>query len=373
MTRKSRRKGRWTTKGASTPVKIAFLAAQSSVHTIRWVNALADRGYEIHLFTVHPGREPLHPAVHVHEILGLFPKPSFSYFFSAPNLRKKISEVKPDILHAHYATGYGTLGRLSRFRPFLLSVWGSDVYEYPFYSPLHRYIVTRNLRAADLVLSTSQAMAQQTLKLEPNVRGIEITPFGVDVAQFRPHPEHKNPQLFTVGTVKSLAPQYGVDLLLHAFALAQRNLVENAPNIGRSLRLLIVGDGPDRKRLESLSRHLKIDKITTFVGAVPHKEVPKYLNQLDVYVALSRYESFGVAVLEAQACGVPVIVSEVGGLPEVVSHESTGFVVPKENPWSAAEKIILFALNRGLLSKMGENARKFVANSFSWEKSLKKM
>ncbi|RKQ85532.1 glycosyltransferase [Brockia lithotrophica] len=354
-------------------MKIAFLAAQSSVHTVRWVNALADRGYEIHLFTVHPEREPVHPAVRVHEIHGLFPKPALSYFFSAPALRKKISEVKPDILHAHYATGYGTLGRLSRFRPFLLSVWGSDVYEYPFYSPLHRYIVTKNLRAADLILSTSRAMAQQTLKLEPNVRGIEITPFGVDVAQFRPQPEYKDPRFFTVGTVKSLAPQYGIDLLLHAFALAQRYLVETAPDVGRSLRLLIVGDGPERKRLEALSRHLGIDKRTTFVGAVPHREVTRYLNQLDVYIALSRYESFGVAVLEAQACGIPVIVSDVGGLPEVVSHESTGFVVPKENPQSAAEKIVLFALNREILNKMKNSAREFVIQKFSWESSVKKM
>jgi len=354
-------------------VKIAFLAAQNSIHTVRWVNAMADRGYEIHLFTIHPKKEPIHPAVRVHEILGPLAKPALSYFLSAPTLRKKISEVKPDILHAHYATGYGTLGRLSRFRPFLLSVWGSDVYDFPFYSPLHRYLVTKNLRAADLILSTSRAMAQQTLKLEPNIRGMEITPFGVDVAQFRPQPEYKDPRFFTVGTVKSLAPQYGVDLLLHAFALAERYLAETAPGVGRSLRLLIVGDGPERKRLEALSRQLGIDTKSTFVGAVPHREVSRYLNQLDVYIALSRYESFGVAVLEAQACGIPVIVSDVGGLPEVVSHESTGFVVPKENPQSAAEKIIIFALNRGILKKMKDNARKFVSQKFSWENSVKKM
>ncbi|MBA3901556.1 MAG: glycosyltransferase family 4 protein, partial [Bacteroidetes bacterium] len=79
------------------------------------------------------------------------------------------------------------------------------------------------------------------------------------------------------------------------------------------------------------------------LGKIPHSEVPLCLNRFDVYVALSRNESFGVAIVEAMACGVPVVVTDIGGLSEVVDNNINGFTVPVENPLQAAlaiEKII---------------------------------
>src|SRR4029079_16830863 len=89
--------------------------------------------------------------------------------------------------------------------------------------------------------------------------------------------------------------------------------------------------------LEQLGNRLDLSSVATFVGAVTYDQVPAELNQLDIYVAASRRESFGVAVIEASACERPVIVSDTGGLPEVVTHGKTGFIVPRENPAKLAD------------------------------------
>ena len=92
-------------------------------------------------------------------------------------------------------------------------------------------------------------------------------------------------------------------------------------------------------------------------GPVPHEKVPDILGQLDIYVAASRWESFGVAVLEAAACGLPVVVSDVGGLPEVVEHGITGFVVRREDPGSVADALIRLVSSGELRRRMGDAAR----------------
>ena len=128
--------------------------------------------------------------------------------------------------------------------------------------------------------------------------------------------------------MKTLAATYGIDLLIQAFSTLVADPLLQADGLAQRLRLLIVGDGPEYATLTSLAQTLGVSAVTTFAGVVPHCDVPAWLNRLDIYVAASRQESFGVAVLEASACGLPVVVSAAGGLPEVVRSGETGFIVP---------------------------------------------
>jgi len=98
------------------------------------------------------------------------------YLTNAALLRRRVQELEPDLVHAHYVSGYGTLATLLAPHPLVLSVWGSDIYEFPSTSPLHAWLIRRNLRKADLILSTSQAMAHRT-RCFTN-QEIRITPFG---------------------------------------------------------------------------------------------------------------------------------------------------------------------------------------------------
>jgi glycosyltransferase involved in cell wall biosynthesis len=252
-------------------------------------------------------------------------------------------------------------------RPVLLSVWGSDVYDFPYESALRGRLIRGNLRRATAIASTSHAMARQVQRLVPAITDIAVTPFGVDLARFRPDPSHRSSGPLTIGIVKSLATKYGVDLLLRAFA----GLVADADVktlLADELRLLIVGDGPQRAELEALARELGIALRTEFTGAVAHADVPAWLNRLDIYAAPSRLdsESFGVAVIEASACALPVVVSDVGGLPEVVRDDETGLVVPRDDVPALQAALKRLVLDGALRERLGQRGRVHVEREYEW-------
>ena len=354
-------------------MKIVLLAPRSEIHTVRWANALAERGHSVHIISGHNNSgDPLCSDVYLHKInIWSF----IGYYTSFFKVRGILNEVAPDLFHAHYASGYGALGRLVGYHPYVLSVWGNDVYEFPYRSPLHRSILRKNLCAADCLCSTSQAMADQAYEATnvPSSK-FHITPFGVKMSKFTLSKKSvfSTQEEIFIGTVKKLEKKYGIDLLLNSFARLLNSLNDNKKLRSR-LRLLIVGGGPDREKLESLSETLGIRDVTSFAGKISHEEVPTYLSKLDIFVALSRYESFGVAVIEASACGLPVVVSEVGGLPEVVKDRKTGLIVPDESPKAAAEAIKSLLVNPSLSRKMGRLGRKHVKNNYSWSSSVSQM
>ena len=351
--------------------RIALLGPANSIHLQRWAGALVARGYSTKVFSQHPAdADALHPAI---ETEWLPYRGVAGYFFNARRLRARLSAWRPDLLHAHYASGYGTTAMLADFKPCLLSVWGSDVYDFPNEGRVKRGLLRRNLRHATALASTSEAMANEVRRLTPERREIEVTPFGVDLRRFAPT-EHRSPSaVVTIGTVKTLASKYGIDLLLRAFAQLTKDLESCAP--GLACRLLIVGDGPERFALESLARTLRMDAMTTFAGSVAHAEVPEWLNRFDISVAASRLdsESFGVAVIEASACAVPVVVTDVGGLPEVVIADRTGLIVPREDVPALQAALKRLVLDARLREELGREGRRHVAATYEWERCVDRM
>ncbi|MDB9321323.1 glycosyltransferase [Nodularia spumigena CS-591/04] len=356
-------------------MKIVLLASMNSIHTIRWVNSLSDRHHEIYLITQDPSsKHRLNKSVKVYQLPF---RGKLGYFFNLPFLKYFLKLIKPEILHAHYAGGYGVLGFLSNFHPFILSVWGNDVYKTPYNSPLHKILIKKAILSSDGVCSTSNTMTKQVLRLCPEIshEKLTITPFGIDLGIFAPCDkfiQNKNENI-TIGTVKTLKSKYGIDILIRSFYEVINKFQENETlknNI--KLNLLIVGEGPQQRSLVEMVEKLGLNSIVRFTGFVPHHKINEYLNTFDVYVAVSRCdsESFGVAVLEASACGLPVVVSNVGGLPEVVIDGKTGIVVEKENVEATADAIMRFILDSSLREKMGQAGRAHVIDNYDWEKSV---
>jgi glycosyltransferase involved in cell wall biosynthesis len=351
-------------------MKVALLAAANDIHTARWANGLVSRGIEVHLFSIHASKHVLDERVSFHKLpFGAPP----GYFLSTFSLKKILSKIKPDILNAHFAFGYGLLGRLSCFKPFLLSVYGRDVYDYPHISFIHKKIVYDNLRSATALGSTSKAMAVETEKTFEHEQ-VFITPFGIDVEKFKPKSKvlENPPDQIIIGTVKKLTSKYGIDVLIKAFNELITSVQNNSPETVGKLKLVIAGKGPDKQKLEKLVHKLGLDNKVTFLGFIDHAKVPDLLNTFDVYVALSRddSESFGVAILEANSCGVPVVVTDADGPYEVTIEGETGFIVPKENVELAADALEKLVLNKNLRQRMGEEGRKHVLKNYSWERSL---
>lgn len=349
----------------SSRMKVALLGGASSIHTIRWANGLASHGVEVHLISAHPLQHPLHEDVAFYALQYRAP---LAYLFAAREVRRLIERIRPDVFNAHYATGYGLLARLTGFGVTLLSVWGSDIYDFPTKSFIHRRLLRGNLKFPAAIASTSKCMALELARTYAHA-SVFITPFGVDTGMFRPHPPGCKPvDGVVVGTVKSLAGIYGVDILIRAFAHAWQSL--GRPS---NLYLEISGDGPDREALSALAAELGVGAQLTLHGAVSHDQVPAMIHRLDIFVALSRFESFGVAVLEAAACEVPVVVSDAEGLAEVTRDGVNGFIVPREDVHAAAMAMIRLIEDPGLRKEFGRAGRLHVTAEYSWGRSIDKM
>ncbi len=353
------------TAGTPPALKVVMLGPANVGHTQRWIEGLHGRGVQLVLASQHVDDRWQPPAGVT--LVRLPHTSSIGYFRNVPALRQLLQRERPDLLHAHYASGYGTTAALAGFHPWLLSVWGSDVFDFPYEGRLKGWWLRGNLRRADALASTSHTMARQVQRLVPELGAIAITPFGVDTELFAPAPPRaRDSDAVVIGTVKTLAPKYGIDVLLRGFA---------ALPIDINATLMIVGDGPQRAELEALATSLGIAQRVRFVGAVPHAEVPAWLQRMDIYVAVSRLdsESFGVAVLEASACGLPVVVSDAGGLPEVVVNGQTGIVVPREDVAALSQSLQTLIADPQRCRQLGSAGRERVMSTYRWSHSVDQM
>lgn len=358
-------------------MRVMLLGDCNSIHIIKWVKALCGQNIEIALFSLskleHEHFEQLQNFTlsnlemesSIHRSGEGSPR-KLSYLKALPLLKRLIIAFKPDILHAHYASSYGLIGTLSKFNPFIISVWGSDIYDFPRKNWIFKKLIQLNLRSADKILSTSETMARETKKYTKKTP--IVTPFGVSTKQFKKISQQQD-NAFVIGTIKALYHKYGIDVLIESFAKLKEKNPESA------LELHIIGDGPDKAKLQKLSEALNVESSVKFLGQIDNKDVPQYLNTFDIYAALSRWdsESFGVAIVEAQACEVPVVVSNKGGLPEVVEHMHTGIVVESENADAACEAFDQLLHNKQKASSMGIAGRKRVEKLYDWEQNVQHM
>ena len=347
-------------------MKIALLGPASSIHLQRWAAALVGKGHAVHVISQHYD-EPFATMAGLASTTWLPHRGTAGYLLNARALGQVIAKLLPDVLNTHYASGYGLTASTIWSVPTLLSVWGSDVYDFPYESWLKGRLIRWNLRRATRVASTSRIMACQVAKLVPELEPAFVTPFGVDCKRFGPAAQ-RDARYLSIGTVKTMAAKYGIDLLLRAFASLLDDPAIQTADVGGRLRLMLVGGGVERDALESLAKRLGIHARVEFVGQVGHDEVASWLNRFDIYVAASRLdsESFGVAAIEASACGVPVVVSDAGGLPEVVKDGVTGIVVPRENVPALAAALKRLVLDETLRRAMGEAGRRWVLDHYEW-------
>lgn len=171
---------------------------------------------------------------------------------------------------------------------------------------------------ASAVIAVSLSLKRQLQKLTKNV--VHVVPNIIPNYMFENQGKDQKVNFsdFIFISVGNLKKSKSFDLTIQAFAIVVR---EN-PNV----RLIIVGDGPERKRLGLLVQQLNIQKFVEFKGIVPNNKLPVLLNNCDCFVLPSKFETFGVVYLEAMACGLPVIATRCGGPDEFV-NDSNGILI----------------------------------------------
>ena len=336
--------------------RVVIFGWADSIHVRRWAQGMSGRGYRIRVVAL--GGEPI-PGV---ESI-IFPRRGrWSYLRRVSEAVRAAREFQPDLVHVHYAGGFGLWSTRCDFAPVLISVWGSDIVELP-HDFIHRFLVRRALRKAVRISATSDFLRQACVGLCPDIgEKIGVVPFGVDVpaqAKIMPAPPVR------LCFIKLHKYVYGPDVLLRAFALVRSQMPD--------LRLTIAGTGEMTPQLRRIVDKLDLNLKVEFVGLIPHGQVYSLLQEHHIMVMPSRKEAFGVAALEAAACGRPTIASRVGGIPEVVLDGVTGLHVPPGDEGALAEAIIRLAGDVEACRRMGEAGRLLVLERFRWEHSLNLM
>ena len=344
--------------------KILLLADATSSHTQKWAEALRSLEFDVMIFSFSNPDDDRYSklGIKLANDQKLIKDSQFiqsdlkksSYIRHLTKLKKTIDDYKPDLVHAHYATSYGLMAVLCGFRPYLVSVWGSDIFDFPKRSFLHKTILKYNLSKAECIVSSSNVMAEEAKKYFNGK--IVIIPFGIDLSIFRRKIIRNN--VITIGIIKSMEDHYGIESLIKAFKLVKDRFPE------KILRLLLIGGGTKIENYRKLAMELGISDVTKFRGKISQQLVPDAHNEIDIFVNPSVHESFGVSVLEASACGNPVIVTNVGGLKEVVVDNLTGLIVDQGNDEELAKAISYFVVNQEQIDIFGEMGRKFVSEKY---------
>ncbi|MGA7161344.1 MAG: glycosyltransferase family 4 protein [Bacteroidota bacterium] len=166
-----------------------------------------------------------------------------------------------------------------------------------------------------------------------------------------------------IGMVGRLKKYKSVDHLLEAFIIVRQELTD--------AKLIIVGDGDDKPRLESIARTLGISEAVTFTGFVSEEDKIKYLNEMHVAVNTSAKEGWGLTAIEANACGTPTVSSNVQGLRDAVVDGETGVLYEYGNREQLAEKILLVVRDNHLRQRLAENAKEW-SKQFDWNVAVEK-
>lgn len=229
-----------------------------------------------------------------------------------------------------------------------------------------RYAWMWFFKFADRVIFVSN-MTRQFMEQKVRFKNPVMIHNGVDIKRFRPV-ETRNAYLrsshdindndIVIGQIGSLIHRKGVDLLLESFAVLSRNF--------SNLKLVIVGDGPDKDELTKLSCKLGVAERVSFVGNVENTE-DYYSHLFDINVLASREEALPLTVLEAAACGLPNVISRVGGVHEIIEDGINGYLFEKENVTELSEKLTLLIKNENLRKTFGESGRTKIERNFSLE------
>ncbi len=206
---------------------------------------------------------------------------------------------------------------------------------------------------------------QNQLRQEGVKTKITVAALGVDIQTFSPAKDKRTSKQRigidqnkkVIGYVGRISKEKNVRTLLEAF----RKMEDQS-----QLHLLVVGDGPEKQKKEFQA--IPNCTITGFVN-----NVQDYLQVMDIFVMPSFTETTSLATLEAMACALPVIATKVGFIKSYIIKNHNGLFIPRNNPAVLALKIKMLLDDAPLRQQLGQNARKTVAYSFSWERSINRI
>lgn len=281
-------------------------------------------------------------------------------------LRKILKEEKVDLIHAQTRVTQVVANSINRYL------------KIPYVTTCHGFFKARAGRLifpcwGSKIVAISEAVREHLVnQLKVAKDKVCLIYNGIDTNKFFKNysPEEKNSfcreyKLSSgpvIGIISRLSSVKGHEYLLSAFT----QILESYPTV----RLLIIGDGPEKNRLVNLAKKLKIDDKVIFEKSTA--DTTKPLSIMDIFVLPSLQEGLGLALLEAMAMGKPVIASKVGGIYTLVQHGVNGLLTVPADEKSLAEAIVTLLNDKEMARGMGQMGRRMVEEKFSLEQMVEK-
>ncbi|MBI1936238.1 glycosyltransferase [Candidatus Woesearchaeota archaeon] len=294
----------------------------------------------------------------------------FLLFFELLHIIEIIKREKIDIIHAHWLIPQGFLAavikKFCRIH-YIATAHAGDIF--PLRKRLLKSVGAFSIKNADCMTANSTFTKNSVLGIYG--RDIEIIPMGVDLRSFSPkNKDAKIREKYGINGsfilfVGRLAEKKGTEYLIRAIPM----VLEKLPNS----KLLIVGDGPEKERLENLTNELKLNRNVIFAGKVINQDLPKYYATADIFVGPSIVakggdtEGLGIVFLEAIASGTCVVGTNVGGIPDIIKNNETGLLVEEKNLEELAKAIVKLLKDKKLQQKLKKNAMNHIRKNYSWD------
>jgi glycosyltransferase involved in cell wall biosynthesis/ABC-type polysaccharide/polyol phosphate export permease len=246
---------------------------------------------------------------------------------------------------------------LGRDRPLVVH-WHADIVSHAKLRWLVEPLMRRTLRRAEAIIVSDSVLVDNSPLLQEFTDKCHVVPFGVDASKYewpaqRVDAEHDRGRL--VLACGRLVPYKGFDVLVRAA-------------VGQRFEACIIGEGPERARLEQLIRGLGVQDRVRLLGSIPDGELAKFLHMADVFVlpSVTNAETFGIAQLEAMAAGRPVINTSLDtAVPRVARHGIEAITVPPGNHVRLAEAIETLIRDPERRRRMGKAARRRATMQYS--------
>ena len=271
-----------------------------------------------------------------------------------------------DIVHVHWPMPMVLLGwaaQRARPTPMVTTFYGIELRWVQSRLPFLKWLVRRAARTSSQAVAISSYTARELRKFADVP--IEVIPY---TAEF-PAPPAVRPRApdHAILFVGRLIERKGVHHLIRALGTVR----ERAP-----ARLVIIGDGPERPRLEALARDAGVAEHVDFRGRVSDEELRQAYASAKVFAlpsvldARQDTEGLGVVLLEAMNYSVPVVASDIGGITDIVQHERTGLLVPPADETALAAALIRVLTDPALSATLGATGLLVLSQSFSWKRIL---
>jgi glycosyltransferase involved in cell wall biosynthesis len=269
----------------------------------------------------------------------------------------KIFSIRKDLIHA-VMESYAGLALLfyriiDKKIPALLTLQSGDV-------KMPKFLFKRIHQAPDKIQAISNYLAQRAKNF--GAKNIEVIPNGINLEQF--NFVSGNKQKHKIICVAHLRQVKGNRYLIAAMP----KILEKFPDA----KLVIIGEGLERKNLESEIRNLKLGNVVELKGRLNSEQVRRELQEAEVFVLPSLFEGMGIAVLEAQASNVPIIASNTGGIPDIVEDQETGILVEPKNSEQIADAVIKIFLDSNFAKVLAQNALREV-RQYDWQNISQKI